>query len=70
MEKSTIHTSRKIYAMKYGMKFVGGITAIYIVGKLFGLDLDASIFVTAIGSAGIIITALNIADGIKGHEPD
>jgi len=67
-DKSTKETSRKIYAMEYGLKFVAMVVFLYVAGKGLGFDLDPILFVTAIGSAGVIIGALNIADGMKGHE--
>lgn len=67
-EKSTIQTSRKIYAMKYGLRFVGGVVAVYVCGKYFVSDLDAMVFTGAITAVGVIIGALNIADGMKRGE--
>lgn len=68
MAKSTIQTSRKIYAMEYGLKFVAMVTLTYVAGKALGAELDSNVFVSAIGAAGLIIGALNIADGMKGNE--
>ena len=66
--KSTIETSRKVYAMKYGLKFVAGITGAYIVGAYFVPTLEGIVFITAIGAAGSIISTLNLADGLKKGE--
>jgi len=68
MEKSTVKTSRKIYAMKYGINFVGIVLGVYVIGSHFVPGLEPNVFVTAIGAVGVIIGALNIADGMKGHE--
>ena len=70
MIKSTIKTSRKIYAMKHGMYHVTGIVMIYVTCRAFDLTVSDAIFLAAISAAGVIITALNIADAWKGHDPD
>ena len=68
MEKSTIETSRKIYAMKISLAFIALITVAYIIGSHFTASLDASVTVTAIGAIGTIVSTLNIADGMKKGE--
>ena len=85
--KSTIQTSRKIYAMKQAFKLLVIILAFYVFGKVaIGAvsflaskylsqcvvitPLDAGVFIAAITAIGVIVGALNIADGMKGHEPE
>ena len=69
MKKSTIETSRKIYAMKHGMYHVTGMVILYVVCIAFKFPVSENIFLAGISAAGVIITAVNIADGMKGHEP-
>ena len=69
MKKSTIETSRKIYAMKHGMYHVTGMVVLYVICVAFKFPVSENIFVAGISAAGVIITAVNIADGMKGHEP-
>jgi hypothetical protein len=68
--KSTINTSRKIYAMKHGMQHVTGIVILYVFCIAIKLEVDSNVFLSAIGAATLIISALNLADGIKGHEKE
>ena len=65
--KSTIQTSRKIYAMKISLGFILLVIIAYILGSLY-VVLDASVMVTAIGAIGTIVSTLNIADGMKKGE--
>lgn len=84
-EKSTIETSRKIFAMKASFKMLLSILGYYILGKIIvgGYNLASSfflekcivssslseaIFIACIAAIGTIVTALNIADGLKRNE--
>ncbi len=67
-DKSTISTSRKIYAMKHGMLHVTGIVILYIFSKYLKLEVDSDIFFAGISAAGVIIATLNVADGMKKGE--
>jgi len=66
--KSTIDTSRKVYVFKLGMLHVEVMTFLYAACKIAKVDVDVSLFMTAIGAAAIIISTLNIADGMKKGE--
>jgi hypothetical protein len=68
MEKSTIETSRKVYVFKLGMLHVEIITFLYAICKIAKVDVDDGIFMTAVGAAALIISTLNIADGMKKGE--
>jgi uncharacterized membrane protein HdeD (DUF308 family) len=70
MDKSTIKTSRKIYAMKVSFVMIAFLTLVYGGLILFGAAVDPIVFVTALGAIGTVAGALNIADGMKGHEHD
>jgi hypothetical protein len=83
--KSTIETSRKIYAMNAAFKLILQILAFYIFGKsmvaaysfiasyylkqcVIITPLSETLFITAVVAIGTVVSTLQIADGIKGHE--
>jgi len=69
MEKSTIHTSRKIYAMKYGIKAVLLLNFIGIAANIVKAGtIEGGVLIAVSASIGAIVTGLQIADGMKGHE--
>jgi uncharacterized membrane protein len=70
MKKSTIETSRKIHAMNTAFKMLGFLMCLYIFMAAFELNPSEMIFGAAIAAIGAIVSALNIADGMKGHESD
>jgi len=55
--------------MKHGMFHVSGMVILYVLCVAFNLEVSENIFLASISAAGVIIAAVNIADGIKGHEP-
>ncbi len=69
MQKSTVQTSRKIYAMKFG---IHSILIFNFIG--FGLNflkagtVQSGTLIAVTASIGAIVTGLQIADGFKGHE--
>ena len=66
--KSTKHDSRKIYAMKCAFGMIAYLMALYSLLVISGFNPSELVFSAAIASIGAIVTALNIADGMKGHE--
>jgi hypothetical protein len=68
--KSTKESSRKIYAMKVAFGMIAYIMTLYSSLVISGFNPSEIVCSAAIGSIGAIVTALNIADGMKGHEHD
>ena len=68
MEKSTTETSRKVYVFKLGMLHVEIVTFLYAICRIAKVEVDASLFMAAIGAAALIAGTLNIADGMKKGE--
>ena len=85
MQKSTIETSRKIYAMRHAFKLTLQILAFYVCGKalvaaysflasyhlkecIIITPISEGLFIAAVVSIGTIVSALQFADGYKGHE--
>jgi hypothetical protein len=68
MEKSTIETSRKVYVFKLCMIHVEVITFLYAICKFAKVSVDDGIFMSAVGAAALIVSTLNIADGMKKGE--
>ena len=68
MAKSTIQTSRKIYAMHVAFRLLAYMMALYTILELFDKNPSEVIFGAAIVAIGSIVSALHIADGMKGHE--
>ncbi len=69
MDKSTIKTSRKIYAMKYGIKSILILNFIGITANIYKSGvIDGGVLIAVSASIGAIVTGLQIADGMKGHE--
>jgi len=66
--KSTIENSRKIFAMKSSFRLLAYVMALYSILELFGVDPSEIVFGASIAAIGSIVSALHIADGIKGHE--
>jgi len=66
--KSTKETSRKIHAMNEAFKMVGLIMFLYTFLELLDKNPSEIVFGAAITAVGAIVSALNIADGMKGHE--
>lgn len=67
-EKSTHKTSRKIYAMKFSFAMLVFVAVIYSVLVASGFNPSELVFGALIAGISSIVTALNIADGMKGHE--
>jgi hypothetical protein len=67
--KSTIQTSRKVYAMKLSFTVICLLTTLYGLISIFSKNtVDGLVFVTAIGAIGTIVGTLNVADGMKKGE--
>ena len=66
--KSTIKTSRKIYAMGEAFKMIGLTACLYTILELCGKDPSELFFTAVITAIGTTVSALHIADGMKGHE--
>ena len=69
-EKSTKKTSKKVYAIELGLRLVTYIIACYTILELFGAEPSELFFGAALTAVTGLIGTLNIADGMKGHEPN
>ena len=69
MQRVTINNSKKIYVFKYALNFLGVCLFAYCSMVLLGLDPSETVFTSIFVAVGAIISSLNIADGMKGHEP-
>jgi len=67
-DKSTAGTSRKAYAMRLAFKMLGGLMALYALLLLADKNPSEMVFSAAIVAIGSIVSALNIADGMKSGE--
>ena len=68
--KSTFKTSRKIYAMHVCFRMLTYFSALYTILLLCDKNPSDMIFATFVGALTLVVSTLNIADGIKGHEHD
>ena len=64
-EKSTIKTSRKIYALHVAFRMLMYFAALYTIIVLCGYKPSDMIFGALIGAITGIVSTLNIADGMK-----
>jgi hypothetical protein len=68
MEKSTPKTSRKIHAMNVCFKMLMFFSALYSILLLCDKNPSEVVFSAFVLAVTSVVTSLNIADGIKGHE--
>jgi hypothetical protein len=69
MEKSTPKTSRKIHAMNICFRMLTYFSALYAILILADKNPSEVVFSAFVLAITSVVTSLNIADGIKGHEP-
>jgi uncharacterized membrane protein YjjB (DUF3815 family) len=68
--KSTFKTSRKTHAMNTCFRMLTYFSALYAILLLCDKNPSEMIFVAFIGAITAVVSTLNIADGMKGHEHD